>query len=257
MRSLFVYILLAILILSTTTASAQKQITGSKTYITKDVSVGSFNHISVLGSPDLIYTQTNGGSPKIEIYGSDNLVPLIEVDVENNTLVVKYKKNTSFRNGKIEVRVSAPAVESMKIQGSGDINIPNGFSAQSLRLSVSGSGDIDGMNIACDNLVLSVSGSGDIDLKNVKATNIEATVSGSGDIDLSGTSVNAKYKVSGAGDVSAVNLKTENVEANVSGSGDITCYAEKILKGKVSGSGDVGYKGNPEISFSKKGLKKL
>ncbi|NDV80455.1 head GIN domain-containing protein [Bacteroides sp. 51] len=258
MKNLFVHVLIAVLILGTTTACAQNRVVGSKKYITKDVNVESFQHIAILGSVNLIYTQTEGGKPQIEIYGSDNIVPLIETSVEHNTLTVKYKSNTSIQNpGKLEVRVAAPAVESMRITGSGDISIPNGLSTSDLTLKVTGSGDLYGKKITCNNLDVSVSGSGDIGLNNIKVTNVNATVSGSGDLQLDGTTVNASYRVSGSGDITAHKLVADDVEATVSGSGNVTCHAVKTLKGKVSGSGDVGYKGNPEISFSKKGLRKL
>lgn len=233
-------------------------ITASEKYITKDVKVESFKKLLVQGSPDVIYTQTNSGAPAIEIYASDNIVPLLEVYVDKNTLIVKYKKGTQIRkSGKVEVRVSAPALEAMDISGSGDIKIPKGITTSNIEFSVRGSGDIDGKNISCEDLNISVKGSGDINFSNVKATTTNVKVNGSGDIKLSGTSVNANYSVSGSGDISASNLKADHVQANVSGSGDVTCHANKTLKGSVSGSGDVGYKGNPEISFSKKGLRKL
>jgi len=233
-------------------------VVGSKNYITKNVDVESFNHIIVQGSPDLIYTQTSSGKPKIEIYGSDNIVPLIETIVNDNTLTVKFKSNTNISNpGKLEIRVTAPNIESMGVKGSGDIYIPKGMSTSNLILKVSGSGDITGKDINCDALNLSVGGSGDITLNRVKATNVNAKVSGSGDITIDGTTTNADYSVAGSGDITAKNLKADNVQAVVSGSGDITCHADKSLTGKVRGSGDVGYKGNPEISFSKKGLRKL
>lgn len=258
MKNLFTHIFIAVLVLSTATACAQNRVVGSKKYITKNVNVESFKHIAAIGSVDVIYTQTDGGKPQIEIYGSDNIVPLIETTVEHNTLTVKYKKNTSVNNpGKLEIRVSAPAVESMKISGSGDIFIPKGISTPTLSIKISGSGDIDGKKITCNNLDMSVSGSGDIKLTGIKATNVNANVSGSGDVELEGTTANANYHVTGSGDVTAHKLIADEVQATVSGSGDITCHATKTLKGKVSGSGDVGYKGNPEISFSKKGLRKL
>lgn len=258
MKSFLSSALLAVLLLSTTTACAQNRVVGSKNYITKNIEVKSFKHIKVVGSPDVIYTQSNGKEPKIEVYGSDNIVPLLEINVENTTLVVSFKKNTSITNpGKLEIRVSAPAVESMSVSGSGDIIIPNGISTSGLSLKVSGSGDITGKNITCGNLDLSVTGSGDIELSNAKVQNVNAKVQGSGDIELSGTAMNANYQVTGSGDITAHKLKADHVQAGVSGSGDITCHAVETLKGKVSGSGDVGYKGDPDISFSKRGLHKL
>lgn len=258
MKNIFIHIFIAALTLCLTTACAQNRVVGSKKYITKNVNVESFSHIVIVGSANMIYTQTNGGNPQIEIYGPDNIVPLLETTVEHNTLNIKYKKDTSISGaGKLVIRVSAPAVENMKITGSGDISIPNGISTSSFTLKITGSGDIDGKSITCNNLDISISGSGDIKLGAVKSTNVSASVSGSGDIELEGTTANANYRVSGAGDITAHKLIADDVQAVVSGAGEITCHASKTLKGKVSGSGSTRYKGNPEISFSKKGLKKL
>lgn len=257
MKNLFLFVVISAILAVNTSCNAQG-ITASEKYITKDVKVESFKKILVQSSPDVIYTQTDGGAPAIEIYTSDNIMPLLDVYVESNTLIIKFKKGTQIRkSGKVEVRVSAPAMETMEVSGSGDIHIPKGITTSKIQFNVRGSGDINGKNINCEDLNVSVNGSGDINLSNIKATTTNVKVSGSGDIKLSGTSVNANYSVSGSGDISASGLKADYVQANVSGSGDVTCHAVKTLKGGVRGSGDVGYKGNPEVSFSKKGLRKL
>ena len=49
----------------------------------------------------------------------------------------------------------------------------------------------------------------------------------------------------------------KDFDARISGSGSIRCYATENLTGGVSGSGNVAYKGNPQINFSKRGLQKL
>lgn len=251
--------LTAMLLAFSVTACAQHEVTGSKNYITKQVTVGNFEGIRLQGSPDVIYTQ-KAGVPSVEIYGSDNIVPLIETYVEGGNLVVRYKKNTRIRNiGKLEVRVSAPALKQMAISGSGDITLKNGMTTSgNLALSISGSGDIDGNKIKCNVLSVKVTGSGDIALKDVQATGVEMHVTGSGDIDMAGKCTDAEYSISGSGDINGANLKANNVAARISGSGVIKCYATQTLRGKVSGSGDVAYKGSPQtIEFSKRGLRKL
>ena len=67
----------------------------------------------------------------------------------------------------------------------------------------------------------------------------------------------AEYHIAGSGDINATELKVDNVNARISGSGSIRCYATENLTGGVSGSGNVAYKGNPQINFSKRGLQKL
>lgn len=95
-------------------------------------------------------------------------------------------------------------------------------------------------------------GSGDVKLNNIKSENVDATVQGSGDIALSGESKIVSLKTQGSGDINAANLKGQDVSATTQGSGDITCYATGNLKGRINGSGDISYKGTPNIDLSSK-----
>lgn len=251
--------LAAALLIFTITACAQDRVTGSKNYITKQVSVGSFEGIKLPGSPNVIYTQ-KPGAPSVEIYAPDNIVPLLETYVENGNLIIRYKKNTTIRNsGKVEVRVSAPVIKQLAISGSGDITLKNGLTTSgNLNIRISGSGNINGDNVRCNALSAKISGSGDIGLKGVEATRADMHISGSGNMNIAGKCIDAEYGISGSGDINGANLKANNVLAHISGSGAIKCYATQSLRGKVSGSGDVAYKGNPQsIEFSKRGLRKL
>lgn len=254
-------------------------IVASKNYVTKDIKVQKFNKISVAGSPDVFFTQ-KAGSPKVEVYTSDNIAEVLEIKVKDNTLHIGFKKNTSIKmNGKkLEIRVSAETLSALSVAGSGDIYLNNGLKANNdLSVSVAGSGDIQGKDIQCNNLKISVAGSGDIKaeriqtstlkvsvagsgdikLKDVNTVNTEANVAGSGTVSLSGATQSASYNVSGSGNLFANSFEAKNVSANVSGSGNIKCFATDFLKVRTSGSGKVGYKGNPELDYPKKSLYKL
>lgn len=238
---------------------AQKVVTGNKKYITKSVNdVKAFKYLTVRGSQHVIYTQVDAGKPRIEIYGADNIVPLIETEVSNQTLTVKFVDNVNVRDaGKLEVRVFAPAIEGGKVQGSGDLDLFN-VNTSRLYLHVQGSGDINCKgSLRCSALDLSVQGSGDVSLSQIQTDDVKGVVTGSGDITIKGTTINADYLVTGSGDITASNVKAESVRAVINGSGDISCHAEKSLTGNVRGSGDVRYKGNPDISFPHKGLSKM
>ncbi|KAA6339630.1 hypothetical protein EZS27_012448 [termite gut metagenome] len=230
----------------------------SKNYVTRVVKTDNFNAIRLTGSPNVVYTQTEG-KVRVEVYGPDNIVDLLDVYTENGFLNVKFKKNTPvFNTGKLEVRVFAPSLDKMEITGSGNINIASGIKTdKNLYLSVTGSGDISGSGIRCARLSLSVTGSGDIELNRITAENTQARVTGSGDIDLSGTTQSADYVVSGSGDIDAVRLEADAVSANVSGSGDISCHAVSLLKAQRAGSGEISYKGNPEVDAPQKGVHRL
>lgn len=82
-------------------------------------------------------------------------------------------------------------------------------------------------------------------------------VAGSGTAILSGSTQEAEYSVAGSGDLLASDFVAKKASASVAGSGDIKCHATDFLKVRTSGSGSVGYKGNPELDYPKKGLYKL
>ena len=207
-----------VLILTAGSCLQGKHVTGSKNYLTKKVEVGHFNEIKLLGSANVTYHQ--GSQNYIEIYGSDNIIPLLETYVDGNTLIVKYKKNVTIWKGKLEVKVFSPELNKLTINGSGDIHFANGIQTkEDISLSINGSGDIKGKDFKCRKMSVSISGSGDI---------------------------------------AAGNLESENVSASTTGSGSISCYASGKLTARVTGSGDIAYRGNPqEIDAPRKNIRQI
>lgn len=80
-------------------------------------------------------------------------------------------------------------------------------------------------------------GLGNIILKGVG--NIKIVNGGSSDINLN---------LSGVGNIDARNYEAENVVVTLSGTGDIKTWVTKSLTGKLSGIGNIMYKGNPSIN---------
>lgn len=262
MRKLVSTLMAVTLMLVSATACAER-ITPSKNYVTKKVNVGSFNAISTSSSVDVIYTQSSGGQD-VEIYAPDNLVDYIDVRVEGGVLKVGFKspRNNFSINGKHkkEVRVSAPAVNSLKASSSGDIIIKNGLKTSGkVTVKASSSGDVTGSTISCDDFAATANSSGDVSVKNLNAADVSADASSSGDVILAGICENASYRASSSGDVKAKGMKAVNVTASASSSGDVECYVTGSLTAKASSSGEVAYKGNPkDIDFSpKRGLRKM
>ena len=246
MRKLVSTLMAVTLMLVSATACAER-ITPSKNYVTKKVNVGTSSSV------DVIYTQSSGGQD-VEIYAPDNLVDYIDVRVEGGVLKVGFKspRNNFSINGKHkkEVRVSAPAVNSLKASSSGDIIIKNGLKTSGkVTVKASSSGDVTGSTISC----------GDVSVKNLNAADVSADASSSGDVILAGICENASYRASSSGDVKAKGMKAVNVTASASSSGDVECYVTGSLTAKASSSGEVAYKGNPkDIDFSpKRGLRKM
>lgn len=219
---------LGLVLLFSATASAQwgKKVKGNGNITTIERSTGDYDRIGVSGFFDV--DLVSGSEGELTLKGESNLLEHIITEVKNGQLNIKVEKGYNLRpsNWKDGIHITVP-VESIDA------------------VALSGSGDIVGKTkIKSNNFQTSMSGSGDITLE-VEANTVSTSMSGSGDIRLSGSANSFDASVSGSGNIAAFNLEADKVEATVSGSADIEVTANKILKARVSGSGDINYKGSP------------
>lgn len=202
-----------------------QRVKGNGKLIQKTRNVGGFNGVGVSGSFDVFLVEGNEG--KIELSVEENLEQYLVTEVKNGKLNIRWEKGMNINTSRdTEVTVHFKKLNSVVLSGSGDI--------------------ISRDRITTDNLDIAVAGSGDIELE-FSAQSAEAAVSGSGDIKLGGTSTEFEAAVAGSGDIKAYDLQTDKAELKISGSGTIQCTVEKELVARISGSGDIKYKGNPRI----------
>ncbi len=214
----------ALLLCFTATIQAQK-VKGNGKQVEKTRQVGNFEALGVSGSFDVFLVKGQEG--KVILNVEENLEPYLETEVENGTLKVRWKKGSNIRTTKnTTVTVHFNSLNGVALAGSGDIVSKDRIETDEMKIAVAGSGDIQ--------LELSANAS-------------KAAVSGSGDIELSGTSNSFEAAVAGSGDIKAFDLKTETAELKISGSGTIHASVENELVARISGSGDIKYKGNPRV----------
>jgi len=231
MKNVFGLVLITLFTLSCN-AQWGKKIKGNGKVVTIERSVGDYEAIAVAGWFDV--NIIDGREGEISLKGEENLLEYIKTEVKNGKLTIKVKKgyNLQSSNWKEGILVTVP-VESVN------------------SVSLSGSGDIVGKDVLrSDEFSTVISGSGDISLT-VEADMLKAVIAGSGDIKLSGKARDFNVTVSGSGDVQAFDLSADHVKANVSGSADIKVTANESIIARVSGSGDIMYKGDPEKVDSK------
>lgn len=203
-----------------------KKINGDGNSVTKNRTTPDYDQVKVKGSLDV--SLISGTEGKIIIKGESNLINYIVTEVEGDALKVYVKKGYYLKPSvgkKLIITVPFKDLTQVTLSGSGDVYSSDPIKASDFKTGVSGSGDVK--------LV-------------VDAENIWGQVSGSGDLALKGSTENFNGNVSGSGDLSAYELNAKNVTATVSGSGDIEVMATTYLKARVSGSGDIFYKGDPQ-----------
>lgn len=228
MKNFNVTSMLVMLMFMCITSMQAQSITPSKKYITKELNnVSNFSSIRVLGSPDVEYRQSSDSKTTVSIYGSDNLVDLLEVSTVNGVLQVNIKKGVKILSGerRLKVIASSPSLDDVDIKGSADVYLKGTLKGADLNLNITGSGDIEAENLQYTNLSAFIKGSGDIDVKNVKATTVKTIVSGSGDVKMKGSTQTAMLTVNGSGDISADKLTATNVVYSASQNVQIRSFA--------------------------------
>lgn len=227
-------ITLALALTTVTITNAQwgRKVKGDGNVVTIERSVGDYDGVSLAGWFDVDLVAGNEG--EITLKGESNLLEHIITEIKNGVLVIKTEKGVELKpsnwNSGILITVPVESISSVSLSGSGDIVGKTTIEAESFSTRIAGSGDIS---------------------VTVQAKEVEASLSGSGDINLSGRTTDFDVMVSGSGDIKAYELEAEFVKATVSGSADIKVTANQSIDAKVSGSGDIHYRGNPKKINSK------
>jgi hypothetical protein len=234
MISLKKFIMAALLVAISSFSFAKVSI--AKALNSEDRHLSGFNAVSVAGSFDVYITQ--GSTESVRVKAPSDVIDRIVTEVEGGVLKIYTKKNDNGFNWnwgkkKMIVYVSIKDVNAVSLAGSGDVYFKNGLRAPSLKLKLTGSGDLTGK----------------VDVKS-----LDSSVSGSGDITVSGRAETSNVSVVGSGDFTGQNLTTTNTTVKVAGSGDARVNAADKIDASIVGSGDVHYTGAAKnISSSKAG----
>jgi hypothetical protein len=169
-----------------------------------------------------------GDTESLVLEGDEAALAEIETVVESGVLKIRTKSRFfSWGLSKVRARVGAKTVDTLRIEGSGDIN--------ALQLSSTG-------------LKIAISGSGDVRIGTLAASNLEVSVAGSGDVVVGGKTDTVSTSIAGSGDVKAGKLEAREAKVTIAGSGDVALWAKDSLNVKIVGSGDVRYYGDPAVT---------
>ncbi|CDF79432.1 conserved hypothetical protein (DUF2807) [Formosa agariphila KMM 3901] len=174
------------------------------------------------------YILIKGTEGQITVEGESNLVPYILTEVQGNTLTVKTEDGVNLNpsnNRDIIITIPFEDISKVSLTGSGDLMNKNLISSKNLSVGITGSGDI---------------------ILDIETVSVKGSVTGSGDLTLKGKTEQLNVEVTGSGDFHGFGLKAKNTDASVTGSGDAEVVSTEMFKGRVSGSGDINYKGNPK-----------
>lgn len=219
-------ILLTAALFISTVAGAQEKIKGNGNVSKKTVTTADYDQIHISGFFNV--TLIAGTEGKITIEGESNIIAFVDCKVDGNSLnigVEKGKRISPSAGKTITVTVPFESLSQITLSGSGDVTAKSTIKSTDFSTTLSGSGDI---RLA------------------IEAQKIEAKVTGSGNMALSGKADELSCVVTGSGDLSAFSLQTGNADTLVTGSGNCKVNCTDLLKARITGSGNIDYKGDPK-----------
>jgi hypothetical protein len=187
---------------------------GSGNIKTEKRQIGAFSSVDVSGAYDVqIVCQK---SPGLEIEGDDNVLPLVQTYVENNTLYIKSERGFNVKKP-IRVRITAGDLQGVSSSGASAITL-EGVKNEQLVIETTGASKIDAAG-ETKSLEIESSGASKVDVRDLRAERVKVSLSGAGYANV---------------------YASEEVNAHVSGASSVTYYGEpKVVNKTVSGAGSI------------------
>lgn len=228
----------------------------------KNVAVKDFRNINVACAYNVVFEQAE--RTDVTIKAPEELLDQVSIESDGKTLVISnnseignyyrpifIKGGSIGENELITIYVSAPDIDEITVTGPAEFKVRSSLTTDKLKVTLTGSGDIDLRHVKCQSAELCLTGSGDIEMRPIEAETIKASVTGSGDIDM--RAINAKMidvSVSGSGDIFIPCVNCDKAVASVTGSGDVEFRGQiNDVKQNVTGSGSVGVDRDSDIDF--------
>ena len=204
---------------------------GEGTITTSILDVENFTGIASLTSSNVTINQ--GTTQKVEATGHPNIIEIVSTSVSSGIWEIRLdQQNKCLTDFELSFAITVPTINHLTLSGSGDV-VVNNFSNQ-------------------NNLTITSGGSGSMTLKEFEGiTNLEVTLTGSGD--FSGRNAISTLELlnlihSGSGDYLGYEISSNRATVTSLGSGDCQLTVQDTMDVRITGSGDVLYKGMPVIT---------
>jgi hypothetical protein len=217
--------------------SSCEKVVGEGPIQTETRNTGPFSSIDVRIPGQINYTQDV--SYNVEVKAQRNILDVLETYVSNGKLIVRFKHDVNVRrHDDIIVNISAPAQNSLRLSGSGNLHTSGPLTPSSLNLELSGSGNISVAQLTTGYLDADISGSGNITVGAGSVPDVRLGISGSGNIDMQNVTTNkARTTTSGSGYMKL--QVAQDLDVSISGSGSVYYRGTPVIHTRISGSGRV------------------
>ncbi|NND32482.1 MAG: DUF2807 domain-containing protein [Saprospiraceae bacterium] len=157
-------------------------IIGNGHRITEIRSLESFTGVAVAG--DFRVNVTRGDTIRVSITGPSNILPLLETEVDGQTLEVGFKSGSNVARANTEISITMPKLTALTFYGNTIMQTKGVFSGPSLRLNATGDGKMTLSPSVYKKLFVNNTGNGLIEAFATSAESASVTVHGNSRTEL-------------------------------------------------------------------------
>ena len=169
-----------------------------------------------------------GDKEELQILADDNLLQYFEAGKDGETLKIGTRRGISLRPSRtVRYTLTVKELEFLGLSSSGNAHAP-ALSADRFEIRISSSGNVSVDGIEANSLNVRISSSGNVKI-------------GEGVVDMQ------EIRISSSGDYHGESMRSGQVTVRLSSSGNAKLWVEESLDAKLSSSGSVYYKGDPEV----------
>jgi hypothetical protein len=170
-----------------------------------------------------------GDEVQLTIQAEDNLLPYLEAQVLDETLIIRKMPSNVTLDATAPIRyvLTVTGLESLTTTSSGSIQAPL---------------------LEADHLSITTKSSGSVYVDELQATHLEVTVQAAGGVTIAGGTVEEQWvTVTSSGGYDGRELASARARVRLSSSGDAILWVRDRLDADLSSSGNLYYIGNPSI----------
>ena len=167
--------------------------------VTQTRDVDAFTKIRIKGSVKL--EVTGGEGQNVSIDADDDFVNRIITKVEDGTLIIDMDtkgKKRRWNGSKVAVKISMQKLEALRLDGAMDGAFTN-LNGSDLDVTINGAGNLS-IEGSCGTLRVRLSGAGNVEAEDFKCKNVDVRLSGAGNIEAYATE-KADVRLSGIGNI--------------------------------------------------------
>ena len=187
-------------------------VSGSGNVVSETRNVSGFDGVTVHGAGNVVIDQT--GTESLTITTDDNLLQYITTEIRDGKLVIEFKRGVLFDKVKdLTFKVGAKNLNSLQVDGAANVQ---------------------GKNIATENL--------------------SVMLNGAGAITLSGKATEQNVVLDGVGAYNGAELISQRAQVTDNGTGAAVVRVSDQLEAIVNGLGSIEYIGNPQVTQRVSGI---